>query len=227
MNFNYEEEVEEINLSIENDPEDDKLLQELEMMLSGTPDQFSDNSYWEKRYKSNQNIFEWYFDFSHFRDVIKNVIEFKGTAANIGCGTSAMGVDLFHAGFERVVNTDISESAINAMKEKFQDEKNVEWLVDDCLDTKLEPNSFDCVFDKGTIDALVCNEHPGRTMRKIFNGVIRSLKSGGFFVVISFGDSEDRQRYFEKEEYEWDLVNVLTVTNNIGTPHFIYICKKR
>ena len=227
MNFNYEEEVPEINLNLENDEEDDRLQKELELMLSGSPDQFSDSSYWEKRYTENPNIFEWYRGFNHFIDDIKTVFNFKGIAANIGCGTSTMGIDLLNAGFSHVINTDISCAAINIMKEKFKDVKDVEWIVDDCLDTHLPPNMFDCIFDKGTIDALICNEHPGKIMRKIFNGVLRSLKKGGYFVVISFGDEDDRQSYFEKEEFAWDLVQILTISNDIGTPHFVYICRKR
>ena len=227
MNFNYEEEVEEINLNIKNDEEDDRLMKELEMMLSGSPDQFSNTNYWDHRYKENPNPFEWYFGFNHFVEDIKSVINLKGIAANIGCGTSSMGVDLLNAGFTHIVNTDISCAAINIMKERYKDIQEVEWIVDDCLDSHLPINTFDCIFDKGTVDALVCNQHPGKIMRKMFTGVIRSLKSGGYFIVISFGDEDDRQSYFEKEEYPWDLIQILTVSNDIGTPHFVYIYQKR
>ena len=226
MNFNYEEDVPEINSNIQNDAEDDRLAKELEMMLSGSPDQFSDSKYWEHRYTENSEPFEWYFNFEHFLPFIEKRIELKGKAANIGCGTSAMGMDLIKAGFSHVVCTDISNVAISVMKNRYKDEKNLEFVVDDCLNTKLEENSYDCIFDKGTIDALFCNEHPGRIARAIFSGVLKALKKGGYFVAISFGDMEDRQKYFEKEEFDWKLLDVITVPNEIGTPHFIYLCQK-
>ncbi|EAX93030.1 hypothetical protein TVAG_255110 [Trichomonas vaginalis G3] len=228
MDFNYEEEVEEINYNIPNDEEDDRLAKEVEQLFKTGPVAFVDSSYWDQRYTDNPKHFEWYLGFDHFLPEIKKFVPLKGIAANIGCGTSIMGMELIDAGFTTVDNTDISHVAIDHMKELFKDVKNVNWILDDCTNTKLEKNHYDVIFDKGTLDALICCDDPDDILNDIFKGVINSLKPGGYFVEISFGCPEERQEYFDVEGLNWNQVIICTLSSELTktTPYFIYIYRK-
>lgn len=228
MDYNYEEEVEEINFNLPNDEEDDRLAREVEALFKTGPVAFVDSSYWDQRYTDNPKHFEWYLPFDHFLPDIKKFVPLKGVAANIGCGTSTMGMELIQCGFSHVDCTDISAVAIDHMKELYKDEKNVSWILDDCIDTKLEKNKYDVIFDKGTIDALICCEDPDDLLNDIFKGVINSLKPGGYFVEISFGSPEERQEYFDVDNLKWTQIVIRTLKPTVpkATPYFIYIYRK-
>ena len=65
---------------------------------------------------------------------------------------------MYEAGYHEILNIDISESVIEQMKsisiEKGQTE--MRWEVMDATDMNtIKDQSYDCVIDKGTLDALI------------------------------------------------------------------------
>ena len=75
-----------------------------------------------------------------------------------GCGNAEFSEDLYDAGYENQVNTDISAVVIEQMAERNKETRpNMEWLVMDITDmSEFESNRFDIIIDKGTMDALLC-----------------------------------------------------------------------
>lgn len=62
----------------------------------------------------------------------------------------------------------------------------------DVRDLKYENNFFDLVIDKSTIDALLCGENSFLNVAIMIKEVQRVLKVGGVYMIISYGQPENR-----------------------------------
>eukprot|EP01114_Cavostelium_apophysatum_P007663 TRINITY_DN19804_c0_g1_i1.p1 TRINITY_DN19804_c0_g1~~TRINITY_DN19804_c0_g1_i1.p1 ORF type:complete len:268 (-),score=39.84 TRINITY_DN19804_c0_g1_i1:13-816(-) len=133
---------------------------------------------------------------------------------DVGCGNGHFCEMLSLAGFEKVTGTDFCESAIELCSQvhnyyKSQDGasvvRNITYLQDDILDSKLEDAHFDVVYDKGTLDSIAmvgrqlldddseADEKPN-LIDQYAAQVMRILKPGKFLIVLSCNH--------EKEELE-------------------------
>ena len=74
----------------------------------------------------------------------------KGRFLDLGTGPSTQAVELSKLGFQ-VTATDISENATIKAKRM---SKDIEFIVDDILDSKLKEDSFDYIFDRGCFHVL-------------------------------------------------------------------------
>ena len=100
----------------------------------------------------------------------------------------------------------------------------------DVRDLKYESNSFDVVIDKSTMDALLCGDTCYSDVAKMLNEVQRVLKIGGYYIVISYGQPENRVTYFKSENlsFEVDYMVLESERNDQQTScHFIYVAKKK
>ena len=61
-------------------------------------------------------------------------------------------------GFRNIVNTDYSSVIIDLMRERCKSLEEMSWEVKDINDLDYEEGSFDCVLEKGTLDALLVGE---------------------------------------------------------------------
>lgn len=66
---------------------------------------------------------------------------------------------MYHDGYESIVNTDYSSVIIELMAKRCESLKNMTWLTMDINDLQFEPESFECVLEKGTLDALLVDEN--------------------------------------------------------------------
>ncbi|XP_068637398.1 uncharacterized protein [Aristolochia californica] len=111
---------------------------------------------------------------------------------DIGTGNGVLLQELGKEGFCDMTGTDYSEAAIDlarnlAVRGGFT---NINFLVDDILETKLE-RQFQLVVDKGTLDAI--GLHPDGTLRRImyWESVSRLLTPGGVLVITSCNSTKD------------------------------------
>ena len=66
---------------------------------------------------------------------------------------------------------------------------------------------FGSVVDKGTLDALLCGDDSTANAHKMCEQVSRVLRSGGAFVVVSYGTPENRLCYLENDSYGWKVTH--------------------
>jgi EEF1A lysine methyltransferase 4 len=114
-------------------------------------------NYWNERYK-NEDHFEWFGDYYKFKPILNKFINPNDSILSLGCGNSRMSEDMYNDNYKFIENIDYSPIIIDIMKEKYSHLKEMTWKVMDINKLNYEPNSFDCVLEKGTLDALLVDE---------------------------------------------------------------------
>ena len=72
----------------------------------------------------------------------------KGKFLDLGTGPATQAIWLAKRGFN-VTGSDLSETAIKRAKTVYANEKDVNFIVDDILNSNLKGNQFDYIFDRG------------------------------------------------------------------------------
>ena len=110
----------------------------------------------------------------------------NGKLLDLGTGPATQAILLAKRGFN-VIGSDLSEAAIKRARNVYANEKNVNFLVDDILNSNLKENEFDCIFDRGCFHVLV------PTDRQAYITKIRQiLKDNGLLFLKCFSDKEPR-----------------------------------
>lgn len=122
------------------------------------------------------------------------------TVLDIACGTGYGAKILAQRGAEKVFALDIDKEAIQKANENFG-EKNIEYIVGDCLDTHFADKKFDLVVSFETIEHL-------KNQEKFLDELKRILKEDGI-VILSTPNKKvfkERNPYhtreFEKQDFE-------------------------
>jgi len=159
---------------------------------------FSHADYWESRYsKSKQEHYDWYGTWNSQSKIrIKpHVLPWMPakvqTILNVGCGNSRLAEELLNDGYTDIVSVDIAQSAIDKMTEKFQGTPGLRFLQMDATKMTFEDESFDVVFDKGTLDAMYTGA--AHIVKLAVAQVFRVLRPGGTFVSLTFGHPKSRK----------------------------------
>ena len=105
----------------------------------------------------------------------------KGRFLDLGTGPATQAIELSKLGFQ-VTATDISENAITRAKRMAKD---IEFIVDDILESKLKGGSFDYMFDRGCFHVL----EPSSRQRYVTQ-VSRLLRDGGLLFLKTFSAKE-------------------------------------
>ena len=114
--------------------------------------------YWNERYVDEEH-FEWFGQFAMFKQVLNECVPRHHRILMLGCGNSRMSEDMYADGYERIVNIDYSAVCIEKMRLKCGERMAaMSWLVMDINELTFEDASFDCVLEKGTLDALLVDE---------------------------------------------------------------------
>ena len=80
----------------------------------------------------------------------------------------------------------------------------------DVRDLKYEDSTFDLAVDKSTIDALLCGEKSFVNVAMMLKEVQRVLKDDGIYMIISYGQPENRVFHLEREFLSFDI-NIYTI----------------
>ena len=84
---------------------------------------------------------------------------------------------------------------------------------------------FDLIIDKSTIDVFFCGDEINQNVELMLNEVHRILKKGGFYVVISFGKPEAREKYFKSFDFKVKIFKFKKESDDIKTTyHYVYVC---
>ncbi|KAL6843063.1 hypothetical protein ACP4OV_027137 [Aristida adscensionis] len=126
-------------------------------------------AYWDARYSSSAcgspapgrggggEFFDWYQTYPALRPLLRACLPAPSRVLMVGCGNSLLSEDMVKDGYDDIVNIDISSVVIEQMKEKHADVPQLTYMQMDVRDMSFFGNeSFDCVLDKGTLDAMMC-----------------------------------------------------------------------
>ncbi|MBV9176968.1 MAG: class I SAM-dependent methyltransferase [Nitrososphaeraceae archaeon] len=107
---------------------------------------------------------------------------------DLGTGPATQAIMLSKRGFT-VVGSDLSEAAINRARTKYANEPNVNFIVDDILNTRFKDGEFDYIFDRGCFHVLSPSDRI-----KYINKIQQILKKqNGMLFLKCFSDKEPRQ----------------------------------
>ena len=149
------------------------------MTLSDNNKKFPD---WDVYYEQNKvETMPWY-EKNLDLDMVEE-IQFleKGEFLDLGTGPGTQAIELAKNGF-KVIGSDISPYAIKKAKSSIS---NVNFVVDNILNSKFESGSFDYILDRGCFHVLSVNE------RIVYlNQVKRILKKNGMIFLKCFSKNE-------------------------------------
>ena len=152
---------------------------------------------WETLYKSQRvETMPWYnenFDFDlekelDERKIINNNNDDSKKFLDLGTGPATQAIWLAKRGF-KVIGSDLSEAAINRARKIYANEENVNFIVDDILNSKLKDNDFDYIFDRGCFHVLLPADR-----QKYISKIKQILKKdNGILFLKCFSDKEPMQ----------------------------------
>jgi ubiquinone/menaquinone biosynthesis C-methylase UbiE len=93
----------------------------------------------------------WYnenFDSDLEKELDERKIINGGKFLDLGTGPATQAIWLAKRGFG-VIGSDLSQAAINRARKIYASEENVNFIVDDILNSKFNENEFDYIFDRG------------------------------------------------------------------------------
>ncbi|KAH7664981.1 Endothelin-converting enzyme 1 protein [Dioscorea alata] len=197
-----------------------------------TVSDYLDPHYWNERFKSEEH-YEWFKDYSHFQHLLRRHIHPSYSVLELGCGNSRLCEELFKDGVTDITCIDLSDVAVNRMRERLlvSGLHGIKVLQADMLELPFSSQSFDLVIEKGTMDVLFVdsgdpwNPNPSTVSKvmKMLEGVHKVLKPQGTFISITFGQPHFRRPLFESPGFTW---SVEWDTFGDGFHYFFYFLKK-
>jgi 2-polyprenyl-3-methyl-5-hydroxy-6-metoxy-1,4-benzoquinol methylase len=150
-------------------------------------------TYWEKIYRTKApETVSWYR--SHLETSL-NLIEraaggHSASIIDVGGGESTLVDDLLARGYQNITVLDISQTAIDVTKKRLGlAAEQVQWLVADITEARLEPGAYDVWHDRAVFHFLTANEHRAAYVRQVG----RAVKPGGHVIVSTFGPEGPRK----------------------------------
>jgi len=149
------------------------------MTLSDNKKEFPD---WNVYYKQNKvETMPWY-EKNLDLDMVEEIMFLKkGVFLDLGTGPGTQAIELAKNGF-KVTGSDVSPSAIEKTKTPTS---NVNFVIDDILNSKFESESFDYILDRGCFHVLSSDE---RTI--YLNQIKRILKKNGIIFLKCMSKNE-------------------------------------
>ena len=179
---------------------------------------YSDKSYWDNRFSSSDSSnFDWYADWNQLKSHFSFLSE-SDKILIVGCGNSKLSIQMYEDNFKDITNIDISSVVIKQMSEKYP---NLKFQEMDATDMSFYSGTFDCVIDKGTLDAVMCS---GQNMPSVnlIREMHRVTKLNKYFCIITYGSPETRLDYFKKVleddcEIKYEKINLSFMANFINS----------
>ena len=148
-------------------------------------DGYSSREFWESRYKGGYQH-SWYYEWQHLAALMSCYIS-NSTAdvLEIGCGDSPIIYEMRNDICGSLVAIDYSKALIEQLR-VWDAAYAGSYLEMDARRLRFDAQSFDIVFDKGTIDAMLCDVRMGmNNARGIISEACRVLKPDGSIVIVS------------------------------------------
>ncbi|XP_006277644.1 eEF1A lysine and N-terminal methyltransferase [Alligator mississippiensis] len=207
-------------------------------LLPKSTKEFGSAQYWERFFQQRgEKAFEWYGTYLELCGVLHKYIKPRDKVLVVGCGNSELSEQMYDVGYEDLMNIDISEVAINQMRERNADRRpKMSYLLMDMLQMDFKDAQFQVVLDKGTLDAVLTDEEETTLERvdKMFGEIARVLQVGGRYLCFSLAQAHVVKKavaYFSQEGW---MVRIHRVASSeVGEargrfvlPIFVYVMTK-
>lgn len=171
-------------------------------------------TYWDARYSSGSpastdgggEFFDWYQTYSALRPLLRARVPASSRVLMLGGGNSLMSEDMAKDGYEHIANIDISSVVIEQMREKHKEIPQLTYMQMDVRDMSFfGDKSFDCVIDKGTLDAMMCADDAPHGASKMLEEVTRLLTPHGIYLLITYGAPKERVPLLKQSGCSWSI----------------------
>lgn len=152
---------------------------------------FRTKAYWDDFFKKRgERAFEWYGDYRKLSKLCEKSIDSKDKVLVVGCGNSDYSSDLYDAGYKYITNIDFSDMVIQSMAIRNALREEMRWLVMDMTAMSFEGSSFDVVFDKGGLDALMAHDSAEVKSKAndMFADIARITRPGGRYLCVTLAE---------------------------------------
>jgi len=197
--------------------------------------QYGKTEYWDERYTRDAEPFDWYQRWAGLKDCLAEFLEQNHKILMLGSGNSRLSEEMYDEGYQNITNIDISDVVVKAMQEKYGDKPGMTYAQMDAKVMSFDEEKFDVVFDKATLDSILCGEGSSQSAQKMLGEVSRVLTSTGVYIAVSHGQPAYRLTYLQRPEFNW-TVKTLTVqkplmgttssTDEKDNVHYVYVCIK-
>lgn len=117
-------------------------------------------------------LFLRYYDYSYFREMIRDYVPFETKVLVAGCGNSNLPGDMVNDGYEKVVCGDLSRVVIDQLRFRYKNVPEISYFQGTMTDTDLPMGSFGAVIDKALFDTLLCTQTGPVTVSQYVNEVM-------------------------------------------------------
>jgi len=211
---------------------------------------YGDARYWDERYTQQKaTTFDWLESWDDIKEIaekhaIDGIYSKDGAVSsnaentktalkvlNLGCGNSILCEDMYDEGYQQIWNMDISSVCIQQMGDRNKKQRpEMKWEVMDVRELKYPSEMFDLVVDKSTIDALLCGNFAYLNVAIMLKECQRVLKTGGYYMAISYGVPENRDFHLIREHLKLEVNTYKIEKKHEGSAppstHYIYVAKK-
>ena len=204
---------------------------------------YADKNYWLKRYENVKSSYEWYDDYETIKPIISDLnIPKRSVILNIGIGNSEFSEKMYDDGYKKSYNIDFARNVIHYMKQRNKRlRSSMIFETMNALDIEYEDEQFDIIFDKATLDCILCDIQANKKAKLYMDEVYRLLKPKGYFFMISNTEPGNRNQYLFKPGYKFNIMvhkidndekdikyfDMLDYNlNYLKKPHYVYVCQK-
>lgn len=198
---------------------------------------YSTVAYWNERYNSENDPFDWYQRWTGLRRVFDGPLSGEKKILHLGCGNSRLAEEMLEDHKNQTHTCiDISEVVIVKMVDRYKGRGNLQFQHMDALRMTFAPGSFDVAIDKATLDTILCADNSVDNSLRYLEEVYKVLKNGGKYFLVTFAAPDERLPYLRRNGLNWDIAvseipkpsipTAKPAADEDKTPHYIYICTK-
>ena len=99
------------------------------------------------------------------------------------------------------------------MQERNKNKKGLHYEQKDILNLEYKKEIFDLIIDKVTMDTILCTDNALLNITKMTKEISRSLKTGGTYLILSYGKPNERLIHLKREHLAFDI-KIIKITKS-------------
>jgi len=178
--------------------------------------EYGTKTYWDDEYAktlADEPYYDWFFEFDAIAPILEAILgkDRSRSILHLGSGNSTFPDDLWELGYKNQLATDISEVCVQSMQRQAEaSSRGLPPHLHVCADARAMPEvadeTFDVVFEKGTLDALFCDEGDHAWNILTYLREVRRVLTAdrGIFVLVSMYAPRIVDLYLKLPCFAWD-----------------------